>query len=89
MAEPYRFGGPIPESVARLKSRRVFRASSLYSRMKGSLGEKFDEERVRQQSFVPRSPEHADAAAAMVPFEARAFLEAEPEACMPVSRSAR
>ena len=89
MGEQYRFGGPIPESVQRMKKRRQFRASSLYARMKRSLGEKFDEERVRQQPFVPRSPEHAAAAAAMLPFEARAFLEAGPEARMPVSRSAR
>ena len=32
MAEQrYRFGGPIPESVQKLKSRREYRASSLYA----------------------------------------------------------
>lgn len=89
MAEPYRFGGPIPESVARLKSRRVYRASSLYARMKRAKGERFDEERASKQPFVPRSPEHAAAAAALQPFEDRPFLDAGTEACMSVSRSKR
>ena len=50
MAEPYRFGGPTLESVKRLKSRREFRASSLYARMKRGLGEKFEEERAEAMS---------------------------------------
>lgn len=42
MADPYRFGGPIPESVQRLKARRQFRSSSLYARMKRANGDAFD-----------------------------------------------
>lgn len=35
MAEPqYRFGGPIPESVMRLRKRREWRASSLFATVK-------------------------------------------------------
>ena len=34
MADPYRFGGPIPESVQRLRKRREWRASSLYATVK-------------------------------------------------------
>lgn len=34
MTERYRFGGPVPESVQRLKARREFRASSLFERVK-------------------------------------------------------
>lgn len=34
MADPYRFGGPIPESVQRMKKRREFRASSLFDWVK-------------------------------------------------------
>ena len=77
MAEPYRFGGPIPESVARLKSRREYRASSLYVRIKRYRGEKFDEERERKRP-EPRSPEHAAAAEAMRIFEGRPFTDARP-----------
>lgn len=40
----YRFGGPIPESVQRLKERRQFRASSLYARVKRTRRERFEEE---------------------------------------------
>lgn len=31
---PYRFGGPVPEAVQRLKKRREYRNSSLYARVK-------------------------------------------------------
>ena len=41
----YRFGGPIPESVQRLKSRREYRASSLYARIKKNRRERVDEAR--------------------------------------------
>lgn len=34
MADRYRFGGPIPESVMRLRKRREWRASSLYATVK-------------------------------------------------------
>lgn len=34
MTERYRFGGPIPESVKRLKARREYRASSLNATVK-------------------------------------------------------
>lgn len=34
MTERYRFGGPIPESVKRLKARREYRASSLNASVK-------------------------------------------------------
>lgn len=51
MAEPYRFGGPIPESVARLKSRRTFRASSLYARMKRANGDAFDRQRAAETTL--------------------------------------
>lgn len=47
MAEQrYRFGGPIPESVQRLKSRREYRASSLYAGVKKSRRERFEAELV-------------------------------------------
>ena len=45
MAEPYRFGGPIPESVQRLKKRRQFRASSLYARMKRGIRDRLESEK--------------------------------------------
>lgn len=45
MAEQrYRFGGPIPESVQKLKSRREYRASSLYAGVKRSRRERFEAE---------------------------------------------
>lgn len=45
MAEQrYRFGGPIPESVQKLKSRREYRASSLYTGVKKSRRERFEAE---------------------------------------------
>lgn len=34
MAEPYRFGGPIPEQVKRLASRRAYRGSQLFATLK-------------------------------------------------------
>lgn len=34
MTERYRFGGPIPESLKRLKQRREWRASSLFATVK-------------------------------------------------------
>lgn len=34
MAEAYRFNGPVPEAVKQLRDRRIFRASSLYARVK-------------------------------------------------------
>lgn len=48
MAEPYRFGGPTPESVKALKARRRFRDSSLYARMKRARRERAEEERAAQ-----------------------------------------
>lgn len=45
MADPYRFGGPIPESVQRLKKRREWRASSLFARVKRGRREALAEER--------------------------------------------
>lgn len=45
MANPYRFGGPIPESVQRLKSRREYRASSLHAGVKKIRRERFESER--------------------------------------------
>lgn len=66
MSEPYRFGGPIPESVARLKSRRVFRASSLYAGAKKIRGERFDAERAGAKPGVDWYR------AALEPFEHRA-----------------
>lgn len=54
MAEPYRFGGPIPESVARMKSRRERRASSLYAGVKKILGERFEAERATSEKLAFR-----------------------------------
>lgn len=44
MADPYRFGGPIPESVQRLRERRRFRDSSLYARMKRGIRDRLEAE---------------------------------------------
>lgn len=41
MAEPYRFGGPIPESVQRMRSRRAYRGSSLYATLKKNRRQDF------------------------------------------------
>lgn len=54
MAEPqYRFGGPIPESVQRLKARREFRASSLYSRVKRGRRDRREEELAAARGPAP------------------------------------
>lgn len=50
MADPYRFGGPIPESVQRLKSRREYRASSLHAGVKKIRRERFESERASASS---------------------------------------
>lgn len=89
MAEPYRFGGPIPERAKQLMDRRRFRGSESFANLKRLRGDRFDEERASKQPFVPRSPEHAAAAAALQPFEGRPFLDAGTEARMPVSRPKR
>jgi len=46
----YRFGGPIPESVQRLRDRRRFRDSSLYARMKRGIQDRLEAERAAKQS---------------------------------------
>ena len=48
MADPYRFGGPIPESVLSLQKRRRFRDSSLYAGVKKIRCERAEEERAAQ-----------------------------------------
>lgn len=87
MTEPYRFGGPIPESVQRLKKRREWRASSLFATVKRG--------RARERAETAAAPSEGDwARAAMAPFahlmsEDRLqspFREEGAEACMPVSR---
>ena len=50
MADPYRFGGPIPERAKQLADRRRFRASSLYVRMKRANGVLFDRQRAAEAS---------------------------------------
>lgn len=50
MADPYRFGGPIPESVQRLKKRREYRASSLHVGVKKIRRERFESERASASS---------------------------------------
>lgn len=47
MAEQrYRFGGPIPESVQRLRDKRRFRDSSLYARVKKGIRDRLDSEKL-------------------------------------------
>ena len=41
MAEPYRFGGPIPEQVKRLASRRAYRGSQLFATLKKNRRQDF------------------------------------------------
>lgn len=48
MAEPYRFGGPIPVSAGRLKYRRELRASRMYADLKRIRRERAEEERAVQ-----------------------------------------
>lgn len=48
MAEPYRFGGPIPVSAGRLKYRRELRASRMYADLKRIRRERAEEERAAQ-----------------------------------------
>lgn len=66
MAEQrYRFGGPIPESVQRLKSRREYRASSLYAGVKKSRRERFAA--ATSSSLLPSAEQQA-AVAVLTPF---------------------
>ena len=66
MAEPYRFGGPIPERAKLLMDRRRYRSSEFFTNLKRRRGEAFDKDRSGPQSD-PRSPEHASAALAARP----------------------
>lgn len=51
MAEQrYRFGGPIPESVQRLRDKRRFRDSSLYARMKRGIRDRLEGEKSSAKS---------------------------------------
>lgn len=57
MAEQrYRFGGPIPESVQRLRDRRRFRDSSLYARMKRGIRDRLEAERTSSGSALCTRP---------------------------------
>lgn len=48
MAKPYRWGDVPPQSVERVKARRVYRASALFAGIKQARGEQFDAERAAQ-----------------------------------------
>lgn len=68
MAEPqYRYGGPIPESVQRLKKRREGRASSLYATVMRGRARNGDAAAARTSSLQP-SCEQMAALAAMGPY---------------------
>ena len=68
MTEPqYRFGGPIPESVMRLRQRREWRASSLYSTVKRGRARDREAAAARTSSLQP-SCEQLAALAAMGPY---------------------
>ena len=45
MAEPYRFGGPLPERAKQLMDRRRFRGSESFANLKRLRGDWFDEAR--------------------------------------------
>lgn len=80
MGERYRFGGPIPESVQRLKARREYRASSLYAGVKKSRRARAEEVRdakagvVRVHSLASSEPIGTDDLATRR-VQARAALE--------------
>lgn len=54
MAEPYRFGGPIPERAKQLADRRRHRGSEFFTNVKRRRGERFDEERAAAKAAEAR-----------------------------------
>jgi len=66
MNERYRFGGPIPESVKRMKARREWRASQLFASVK--RGRARDREAAARTSSLQSSCEQMTALAAMGPY---------------------
>lgn len=71
MAERYRFGGPIPESVLRMRKRREWRASSLYATVKRGRAR----EREAAASTTSRAKEAKAAASPYAHIEARPLTE--------------
>ena len=53
MAEPYRFGGPIPERAKQLMDRRRYRASEFFTNLKRRRGRDFDEARSAALGLSP------------------------------------
>ncbi len=54
MAEPYRFGGPIPERAKQLMDRRRFRGSESFASLKRLRGDRFDEARAAATAAAVR-----------------------------------
>ena len=53
MADPYRFGGPIPARAKELAARRAYRASEFFTNLKRRRGKAFDEARSEAPGITP------------------------------------
>lgn len=56
MGKPYRWGDVPPESVQRIKERRVYRASEFFARIKRGRAERFAEEQMATKKTSAKKP---------------------------------
>lgn len=85
MADLYRFGGPIPESVQRLKARREFSASTLHAGVKRIRRERFESERAMATASIDIPPKAGSPSPISVEHcEERASQKARPTPLSPL-----